>query len=69
MLVLTRKPSEKIIIGESIEVKVIEVRGGKVKLGFQCPPEISIRREEIDRLPQRPHAQRTADRELVLAMT
>ncbi len=69
MLVLTRKASEKIIIGDSIEVKVIEVRGGKVKLGFQCPPEISIRREEVDRLPHRTLLQRSAERELVLAMS
>ena len=67
MLVLTRKTSERVIIGETIEVKVLEIRGGKVKLGFQCPPEISIRREEMKRLPQPTQATRTAERELVLA--
>jgi carbon storage regulator len=48
MLVLTRKKFQRILIGDSIELKVLEIRGGKVKLGFQCPPEISIRREEVD---------------------
>jgi carbon storage regulator len=67
MLVLTRKPSERIIIGDTIEVKVLEIRGGKVKLGFQCPPEISIRREEVECLPRTAHA-RAEERELVLAM-
>jgi carbon storage regulator len=67
MLVLTRKTSERVIIGETIEVKVLEIRGGKVKLGFQCPPEISIRREEIGRLPQPNQGSRAVERELVLA--
>lgn len=69
MLVLTRKTSERIIIGDSIEVKVLEIRGGKVKLGFQCPPEISIRREEIEVTHRFNHDSRPAKRELTLAST
>lgn len=66
MLVLTRKQFERIIIGDAIEVKVLEIRGGKVKLGFQCPPEISIRREEIQSVPRTRQAE---ERELMLALT
>ena len=69
MLVLTRKQSERIIIGDCIEVKVLEIRGGKVKIGFQCPPEISIRREEVESLPRPVTARRTESRELALALT
>jgi carbon storage regulator len=49
MLVLVRKVNEKVYIGPSIEVQVLEARGGKVKLGFIGPPEVAIHREEIFR--------------------
>ena len=54
MLVLSRRIDETVIIGESIEVKVIEVRGKRVKLGVMCNKSIPIRRQEI---PRRPRAQ------------
>ena len=47
MLVLSRKPNESIIIGDNIEVKVVEVRGEQVKLGITAPREISVHRKEI----------------------
>jgi carbon storage regulator len=47
MLVLSRKPNESIIIGDTIEVKVVEVRGEQVKLGITAPREISVHRKEI----------------------
>ncbi|MCA8999640.1 MAG: carbon storage regulator CsrA [Planctomycetaceae bacterium] len=47
MLVLTRKAEEAIIIGESIEVRVLSVQGGRVRLGITCPKEVPVRREEI----------------------
>ncbi len=49
MLVLTRKSGESVYIGRGIEVTVLAVQGGRVKLGFAAPPEVSIRREEIPR--------------------
>ena len=49
MLVLTRKQGERIIVGEEIELTVLEVRGSRVKLGFAGPPEIPIHREEVRR--------------------
>jgi carbon storage regulator len=69
MLVLTRKKFQRILIGDSIELKVLEVRGGKVKLGFQCPPEISIRREEVDAAFQLASAAKNEHRNCVLTMT
>jgi len=47
MLVLSRKSGESVHIGDSIEVKVVEIGGGKVKLGFSAPRAIAIQRHEI----------------------
>lgn len=47
MLVLTRKPGEKIRIGDSITVTVVEVTPGKVKLGVAAPREVSVDRQEV----------------------
>lgn len=47
MLYLTRKPGEAVIVNNSIEVRVVEVRGKTVKLGLNFPPEASVLREEV----------------------
>jgi len=47
MLVLTRKPGETVVVGNSIRITVIELSPGVVRLGFDAPPEVSIYREEI----------------------
>ena len=47
MLYLSRKIGESIVINNSIEVTVIEVRGKTVKLGFVFPPEATVLRKEI----------------------
>lgn len=47
MLYLNRKPGDAVIINDNIEVKVIEVRGKTVKLGFDFPAEASVLRAEI----------------------
>src|SRR5947209_15779364 len=49
MLTLTRSIGESIRIGDDIEVHVVEVRGGTVRLGFKAPREIAIHREEVYR--------------------
>ncbi|MBN2476025.1 MAG: carbon storage regulator [Pirellulales bacterium] len=46
MLVLSRKRGERIVIGQEIEVVVLEVRGDRVKLGFVGPAEVPIHRRE-----------------------
>lgn len=51
MLVLSRSRGEQIVIGESITVTVLEVRGDKVRLGFAGPADVPIHRQEVyDRL-------------------
>lgn len=47
MLVLSRKINEKILIGRTIMVQVLEAHGDRVKLGFVGPPEVAIHREEV----------------------
>ena len=47
MLVLSRKPNESIRIADNIEVVVLEVTHGKVRLGFRCPNDVSILRKEV----------------------
>lgn len=47
MLYLTRKIGDSVIINNSIELTVVEVKGRTVKLGFSFPPEASILRKEL----------------------
>ena len=47
MLVLSRKKGERIRINHEIEVTVVELRNGQVKLGFVGPADIPIHREEV----------------------
>ena len=53
MLVLTRKPRESIVIGgtgspgHEFTVTVLEIRAGKVKLGFDADPSVSVQRSEV----------------------
>jgi len=47
MLVLSRKTNESLIISDNIEVIVLEVKDGHVKLGIKAPREISVHRQEV----------------------
>lgn len=47
MLVLTRKVNQSIVIGDGIEVVVLEVRGEQVRLGIRAPRDVSVHRKEI----------------------
>ncbi|GLJ80234.1 carbon storage regulator CsrA [Microbacterium imperiale] len=47
MLVLTRRVGERVLIGDDIEVTVLEVKGDSVRLGIQAPRETRIQRAEI----------------------
>ncbi|RUM36235.1 MAG: carbon storage regulator [Desulfobulbus sp.] len=53
MLVLTRKAGEGIIIGDSISIKIIEIKGGGIRIGIDAPRETKIYRQEVfDRIKQ-----------------
>ena len=47
MLVLTRKAGEAICIGDDIEVRIVAVRGQKVRLAIEAPRDVSVRRSEL----------------------
>ncbi|ASF40432.1 carbon storage regulator [Halobacillus halophilus] len=47
MLILNRKAGESIRIGDDIEIKVVSVEGGQVKVGIEAPRNVSIHRQEI----------------------
>jgi carbon storage regulator len=49
MLVLTRRTNESIIINGDIEVMIVEVRGGQVKLGIKAPANVVVVRKEIQK--------------------
>ncbi|HID69797.1 MAG TPA: carbon storage regulator CsrA [Desulfobacterales bacterium] len=53
MLVLTRKAGEGIVIGDDITIKVIEMKGGGVRIGIDAPKNRKIYRQEVyDRIIQ-----------------
>ncbi len=47
MLVLTRRVGERVLIGDDIEVTVLDVKGDSVRIGIQAPRETRIQRAEI----------------------
>lgn len=47
MLVLSRKVEEVVRIGDSVTVKILEIMGDKVVLGFEAPKDVSIHRQEV----------------------
>ncbi len=47
MLILSRKPGQAVVIGENVEITVVEVRGDMVRLGIQAPRSVSVHRKEV----------------------
>lgn len=47
MLVMSRKKNESIIINDDVTVVVVEIRGDKVRLGIEHPPDMSVHRNEV----------------------
>ena len=47
MLILTRLPEERILIGDNIVVEVLHVRGQQVRLGVRAPKDVLVDREEV----------------------
>ena len=47
MLVLTRKTSQAIMIGEDVEVSVLAVAGDKVRIGIEAPRAVPVYRKEV----------------------
>lgn len=47
MLVLSRQRDETIMIGDEIEITVVDIRGDKVRLGINAPTRIAVHRKEV----------------------
>ncbi len=47
MLVLARRLNESIMIGDDIEIVVIDIKGDQVKLGIRAPKRVTVHRKEI----------------------
>lgn len=47
MLILTRKRNERIMIGDSIEVVIVDIRGEQVQLGINAPKDVPVHRREV----------------------
>jgi carbon storage regulator len=53
MLVLSRQKDETIMIGDDVEITVVDIRGDKVRLGISAPPHIPVHRKEVYEAIQR----------------
>lgn len=47
MLLLTRRPGEKLIINENVTVTVLSIKGNQVRIGIEAPRDVKVHREEI----------------------
>ena len=47
MLVLSRQRDETIMIGDDVEITVVDIKGDKVRLGINAPREIQVHRKEV----------------------
>ena len=63
MLVLSRQRDESIMIGDDVEIIIVDVRGDKVRLGITAPKEIPVHRREIYDAIQREKNQKKESQE------
>lgn len=47
MLVLSRQRDESIMVGDNVQITIVDIRGDKVRLGIIAPAEISVHRKEV----------------------
>ena len=47
MLVMSRKKNETLVIGDKIEVTIIDVKGEKVRIGVKAPVDVAVHRKEV----------------------
>ncbi len=47
MLVLSRQKDETIMIGDDVEITIVDIRGDKVRIGISAPSEVPVHRKEV----------------------
>ena len=47
MLALSRRKNESVIIGDNVEITIVDVSGRRVRLGIDAPKDISVHRKEV----------------------
>ena len=63
MLVLSRQKDESIVIGDDVEITVVDVRGGKVRLGITAPKSVSVHRREVYEAIQREKSKKQSQKQ------
>lgn len=59
MLVLSREKGQLIRIGDNISIMIVDIRGDRVRVGVQAPPEVPVHRQEIyERIKQKSFQER-----------
>ena len=61
MLVLSRKISERIVIGKDVVITVSQIRGNRVQLAIEVPQEVHVLRGELDAFREEPSVALKAD--------
>jgi len=62
-LVLSRQIDESIMIGDDVEITIVDVRGDKVRLGITAPREIPVHRREVYEAIQREKREKKAQKQ------
>jgi carbon storage regulator len=47
MLVLSRKVTESIVIGDNVKIYIVDIRGDQVRIGIEAPKDVAVHRNEI----------------------
>ncbi len=63
MLVLSRQKDESIMIGDDVEITIVDVRGDKVRLGITAPRDIPVHRLEVYEAIQREKSEKKAEQQ------
>ena len=63
MLVLSRQRDQSIMIGDDVEITIVDVRGDKVRLGITAPKSIPVHRMEVYEAIQREKSQKKAQKQ------
>lgn len=63
MLVLSRQKDESIMVGDNVEITIVDIRGDKVRLGITAPRDIPVHRKEVFEAIKREEAEKKAAEE------